>query len=170
MPETHGNMFKIRQAVGAIVSRDNHLLLVHKTKINTRIGTENIDGEWDFVKGGIEDSDVSPRDAILRELQEETGSTDFLIIKQFDEKIKFKFPEKMKKKIGYDRQETTMFLVEFTGANCDLAPVDKEIADLQFIPEKEVGDKLTHEDTRSFFMKNLSQQSTKRQDGKMCDK
>ena len=154
-------IFMIRQAVGAIIYKDDYYLLVHKTKINTLSGFEKIVGEWDFVKGGIEDSDVSPRDAILRELQEETGSTDFLIIKQFDEKIKFKFPEKMKKKTGYERQETTMFLVEFTGSKFDLAPVDEEIADLQFIPENEVAGKLTHEDTRSFFMKKLSQQSTK---------
>nr|WP_309101114.1 NUDIX hydrolase [Fredinandcohnia onubensis] len=161
MSETYGNIFKIRQAVGAIVYKDEHYLLVHKTKINTQTGTETIEGEWDFVKGGIEDSDESPRHAILRELQEETGSTDFSIIRQFDEKIHFEFSEKMKKKIGYERQETTMFLVEFTGSKCDLAPVDEEIADLQFIPENEVADKLTHVDTRSFFMKKLSQQSTK---------
>jgi putative (di)nucleoside polyphosphate hydrolase len=161
MSETHCNIFKIRKAVGAIVYSDNDFLLVHKTKMNTQTGTETIDGEWDFVKGGIEESDKSPRHAILRELEEETGSTDFLIKKQFDEKIYFEFPEKMKKKIGYECQETTMFLVEFTGSKCDLAPVDEEIADLQFIPENEVADKLTHEDTRSFFMKKLSQQSTK---------
>lgn len=161
MSETHGNIFKIRQAVGAIVYKEDHYLLVHKTKINTQTGIEKIDGEWDFVKGGIEESDESPRHAILRELQEETGSTDFSIMKEFDEKIHFEFPEKMKKKIGYDRQETTMFLVGFTGSKCDLAPVDEEIAGLQFIPENEVADKLTHEDTRIFFMKKLSQQSTK---------
>lgn len=161
MSETQGNIFMIRQAVGAIVYRDSHFLLVRKTKINTQTGTEKIDGEWDFVKGGIEDSDESPRHAIIRELQEETGSTDFSIMKQFDEKIHFEFPGKMKKKIGYERQETTMFLVEFTGSKCNLAPVDEEIADLQFIPENEVAAKLTHDDTRSFFMKKLSQQSTK---------
>lgn len=161
MSETHGNIFKIRQAVGAIVYKEDHYLLVHKTKINTQTGIEKIDGEWDFVKGGIEESDESPRHAILRELQEETGSTDFSIMKEFDEKIHFEFPEKMKKKIGYDRQETTMFLVEFTGSKCDLAPVDEEIAGLQFIPENEVANKLTHEDTRIFFIKKLSQQSTK---------
>ncbi|WP_099361491.1 NUDIX hydrolase [Fredinandcohnia onubensis] len=161
MSKTQGNIFKVRQAVGAIVYRDNYFLLVHKTKINTQTGTETIDGEWDFVKGGIEESDESPGHAILRELREETGSTDFSIMKQFDEKIHFEFPEKMKKKIGYERQETTMFLVEFTGSKCDLASVDEEIADLQFISENEVADKLTHEDTRSFFIKKLSQQSTK---------
>lgn len=161
MSETHGNIFKIRQAVGAIVYKENHYLLVHKTKINTQTGIGKINGEWDFVKGGIEDSDESSRHAILRELQEETGSTDFSIIKQFDEKIHFEFSEKMKKKTGYERQETTMFLVEFTGSKSDLFPVDEEIADLQFIPENEVAGNLTHEDTRSFFIKKLSQQSTK---------
>ncbi len=146
----------IRQAVGAIVYKDDQFLLVHKTKINTRSGSEKIAGEWDFIKGGIEDSDESPRHAMLRELKEETGSTDFMLIKQFDEKIRFEFPEKMKNKIGFDGQETTMFLVELTGDIEDLMPLDEEIAELQFLAKIEVLGKLTHEDTLSFFMKNLS--------------
>src|SRR4051794_2731537 len=98
--------------------------------------------------------DQSPRHAILRELKEETGSNDFLIIKEFEEKICFNFPKKVKIKIGYDRQETTMFLVEFKGSVNDLSPVDEEIADLQFLTQHEVMDKLTHQDTRNFFLKN----------------
>ncbi|WP_026021775.1 NUDIX hydrolase [Bacillus timonensis] len=149
----------IRQAVGAIVMKDNQFLLAHKTKINTLTGSEKIKGEWDFIKGGIEDSDESVQHAMLRELKEETGCTDFLIKKQFPDQICFEFPEKMK--IGYERQETTMFLVEFTGVIADLLPIDEEIAELQFFAREEVIDKLTHEDTKSFFIKNLSQLSTK---------
>ncbi|MEH7385270.1 NUDIX hydrolase [Bacillus sp. JJ1521] len=151
----------IRHAVGAIVYKDDQFLLVHKIKINTRSGSEKITGEWDFIKGGIKESDDSPRHAILRELNEETGSTDFIILKQFDENINFEFPEKMKMKIGFEGQETTMFLVEFTGDKENLSQLDEEIEELQFLAKNEVIGKLTHEDTRSFFMKNLSQLSTK---------
>ncbi|MEH7236726.1 NUDIX hydrolase [Bacillus sp. JJ1562] len=146
----------IRQAVGAIVFKDDQFLLVHKTKINTRSGSETISGEWDFIKGGIEDSDESLQGALLRELKEETGSTDFLIIKEFDEKISFEFPKKIQRKIGYERQVTTMFLVEFTSGKEKLTPQDEEIADLLFIRKEKVLDTLTHDDTRSFFIKNLS--------------
>ncbi|RFB13488.1 NUDIX hydrolase [Bacillus sp. HNG] len=147
----------IRQAVGAIVYKDDQILLVQKIKI----GSEKIPGEWDFIKGGIEDSDESPRHAMLRELKEETGSTDFLIAKEFEEKICFAFPEKMKLKIGFERQETTMFLVEYTGVLENLSPMDEEIAELQFLTKNVVLDKLTHDDTRSFFIKYLSSLSTK---------
>lgn len=151
----------IRQAVGAIVYKEDQFLLVHKIKITTKSGSEKIKGEWDFIKGGIEDSDESPRHAMLRELKEETGSTDFIIRKEFDEKICFEFPEKIGMKIGYEHQQTTMFLVEFTGCKENLSPMDEEISELQFFEENEVLVKLTHNDTRSFFKKNLSQLSTK---------
>ncbi|MEH7225325.1 NUDIX hydrolase [Bacillus sp. JJ1566] len=147
----------IRQAVGAIVYKDDQFLLVHKIKI----GSEKIPGEWDFIKGGIEDNDESAQHALLRELKEETGSTDFLILKQLYEKICFEFPEKLKVKIGYERQETTMFLVECKGDVSGLSPIDEEIAELKFFTKEEVLDKLTHDDTRNFFIKNLSQLSTK---------
>ncbi|MDR4889716.1 NUDIX hydrolase [Fredinandcohnia sp. QZ13] len=147
----------IRQAVGAIVYKEDQFLLVHKVKASS----EKIPGEWDFIKGGIEDSDESPRHAILRELKEETGSTDFLISKEFGEKICFTFPEKIKLKIGFERQETTMFLVEYKGVLEDLSQMDEEIAELQFLTKNEVSDKLTHDDTRSFFINHLSSLSTK---------
>ncbi|MFS0821883.1 NUDIX hydrolase [Bacillus sp. 1P02SD] len=147
----------IRQAVGAIVYKDHQFLLVHKVKV----GSEKIPGEWDFIKGGIEESDESPRHAMLRELKEETGSTDFFMVKEFEENICFEFPDKMKPKIGFERQETTMFLVEYTGDIEDLSPIDEEIAELQWLAKTEVLNKLTHDDTRSFFIKNLSSLSTK---------
>ncbi|THE10734.1 NUDIX hydrolase [Bacillus timonensis] len=146
-----------RQAVGAIVYKEDQFLLVHKVKV----GSEKIPGEWDFIKGGIEESDESSRHAMLRELKEETGSTDFLIVKQFEEKICFSFPQKIKLKIGFERQETTMFLVEYTGITENLLPMDEEIAELQWLTKNEVPNKLTHDDTRSFFIKYLSSLSTK---------
>lgn len=151
----------IRRAVGAIVYKDESFLAVHKTKINTNEGKQRIDGEWDLVKGGIESGDVNLENAILRELEEETGSSQFKVIKQYQEKICFDFPLEIQNKIGYEKQETTMFLVEFTGKDDTLIPKDDEIAELQFLSLQELIERLTHEDTKTFIIQNLSEQSRK---------
>lgn len=149
----------IRKAVGAIVFQNDMFVIVHKTKINTCNGREAIRGEWDLIKGGIEVSDESIEHSLFRELKEETGSTDYKIIKQFDEKIVFEFPDEIKLKIGYASQETTMFLVEFLGEIDSLKPLDNEISGLQFLRKEEVYHQLTHQDTKVFFANYLSEQS-----------
>ncbi|MBD8071088.1 NUDIX domain-containing protein [Bacillus sp. PS06] len=151
----------IRHAVGAIVIKGDTYLVIHKTKMNTKEGKRKIDGQWDFVKGGIEPHDVTLEAAIMRELSEETGSSDYRMIKQFDEKICFDFPEELKDRIGYERQETTMFLVEFVGDESSLTPQDDEIVELQFVKSNELIKTLTHEDTINFIRENLSKQSMK---------
>ena len=45
------------------------------------------------------------------ELLEETGTDQYVIERELQEKIRFRFPDEIAKKIGYDSQETTMFLV-----------------------------------------------------------
>lgn len=145
----------IRKAVGAIICKGDQILLVYKVKISdTKQGSQSIKGEWDFPKGGIKESDRSIEEALYRELEEETGSRDYTIIKQFNEKIAFEFPDDVRDKIGFDCQETTMFLVEFLGEEEDLQPKDAEINDLKFIEMECVLHTLTHEDTKYFFKKN----------------
>lgn len=61
-----------------------------------------------FLKGGVLLSDTDSSSALLRELKEETGSAQYRIIKQFDEKICFEFPSALKEKLGYDSQESFM--------------------------------------------------------------
>lgn len=145
----------IRKAVGAIVYQKDKFLVVHKTNINTLDGKQNIQGEWDFVKGKIEKSDKDYKDALLRELQEETGSIEYKIIKEFDQKINFDFPDELKEKIGYDKQVTTMFLVEFMGELISLIPQDNEIKNIAFLNSNEVVEILTHLETRDYFRKYI---------------
>lgn len=142
----------IRKAVGAIVYQEDKFLVVHKTNINTIEGKQNIQGEWDFVKGKVEKSDKNYEDALLRELQEETGSMEYKIIMVFDQKIHFDFPVKIKGKIGYDKQVTTMFLVEFKGEFNSLIPLDNEINNFAFLDPNEVVKILTHQETKDFFI------------------
>lgn len=146
----------IRKAVGAIVFQGEHYLIVHKTNIHTKTGKKPINGEWDIVKGGVESSDENLNEAILRELKEETGSTQFQIVKPFEEKICFEFPAHVKEKIGFDRQETTVFLVEYIGNQASLQPIDDEISEIQFVEKDQWLQKLTHIDTREFVKKNLN--------------
>ncbi|MCH1626434.1 NUDIX domain-containing protein [Ferdinandcohnia quinoae] len=146
----------IRKAVGAIVFQNDRFLIVYKGKINTLNGKEMISGEWDFIKGGVEVSDQSEEHSLFRELKEETGSTHYKVIKQFDEKIVFEFPAEIKSKIGYESQETTMFLVEYFGEIDGLNPLDSEISELQFLNKEEIYRQLTHLETKEFFKKHLS--------------
>ncbi|WP_108670405.1 NUDIX domain-containing protein [Peribacillus acanthi] len=145
----------IRRAVGAIIFQENKFLIVHKTKINTIVGKQSIKGEWDFIKGGVKESDSDLKDSLLRELKEETGSTNFKVVKEFNEKISFEFPDEIKSKIGYEKQETTMFLVEFLGNMNLLSPIDNEISDIKFFERENVLEILTHSDTKDYFLKQL---------------
>ena len=142
----------IRKAVGAIVFQKDKFLVVHKTNINTMNGKQNIQGEWDFVKGKVEKSDRDYEDALLRELQEETGSIEYKIIKEFDQKIQFDFPDELKEKIGYDKQVTTMFLVEFMGEFNSLISQDNEINNIAFLDPYHVVEILPHQETRDYFI------------------
>ncbi|MBW8350371.1 NUDIX hydrolase [Bacillus sp. IITD106] len=144
----------IRRAVGAIVTYNQQFLIVHKVKITTGGGKEDAQGEWDFVKGGVEDNEEL-KQAMVRELEEETGSANYKFIKQFDEKICFEFPSDLKNKIGFDRQETTMFHFEYVGDPNGLNPTDNEIDEITFIEKGEMLKRLTHIDTKEFFTKYM---------------
>lgn len=146
----------LRRAVGAIVFCGNKYLIVHKTNINTLEGKQDIHGEWDFIKGGVEESDKDSNDALLRELKEETGSIEYKVLKKFHEKIQFDFPDEIKVKIGYERQETTMFLVEFLGDLNSLSPNDNEISNIKFVEKDKLLEMLAHQDSKDFFIKNLT--------------
>ncbi|WP_413381799.1 NUDIX domain-containing protein [Alkalihalobacillus sp. 1P02AB] len=148
-------MTQIRQAVGAIVYHGEQFLLVHKTKINTQNGKEAIVGEWDFVKGKVEKEDGNLEEAILRELKEETGSECYKIMKSFDEKIEFVFPSEIQRKIDFQKQVTTMFLVEFKGEEEALVPIDSEISSVRLVDKSEVVALLTHEETKRYFEKHF---------------
>ncbi|MFS1515411.1 NUDIX domain-containing protein [Bacillus sp. SCS-151] len=143
----------IRKSIGAIVYQGNKFLIVQKTNINTLQGIQNIKAEWDFIKGGVEKNDKNLHCTLFRELKEETGSIEYKVVKVFKEKICFDFPDDLKEKIGYDKKETTMFLVEFLGDINDLMPNYNEISKIKFIEKDKVVEILTHQDTKDYFTK-----------------
>ena len=144
----------IRKAVGAIVKWKDKFLLVHKVKMmDGKEGPEMIEGEWDFSKGGVKPDETDFSKAILRELKEETGSDKYEILKELDEKICFTFAPEIQKKLGFEKQETTIFIVEYTGDGSDLAPQDEEIDMVEFFTREEVLEILHHNNTKEFFKK-----------------
>ncbi|MDW2879527.1 MULTISPECIES: NUDIX hydrolase [Bacillaceae] len=142
----------IRNAVGAIVFQGEEYLLVHKVKRSALKASEGqTKGEWDFPKGGVEESDKGLKDAILRELAEESGSAEYRIIKQLQEKICFDFDREFAKKTGWIRQETVMFVVEYVGNRSDLKAEDSEINGVEFVESDEVLERLGHGESKEFF-------------------
>ncbi|MCA1035783.1 NUDIX hydrolase [Bacillus infantis] len=142
----------IRNAVGAIVFQGEEYLLVHKVRRSALKDSEgHMKGEWDFPKGGVEDSDEDLKAAILRELAEETGSAEYRIIRQLQEKICFDFDREFAKKTGWSRQETVMFVVEYVGDRSDLNPEDDEIDEVEFVERDEVLERLGHGESKAFF-------------------
>jgi len=65
-------------------------------------------GHWDFVKGKIEDGE-STHETAIREAKEETGITDIIFLKNFEEWIKYDFQyqgELVHKKVVFFLAET----------------------------------------------------------------
>lgn len=141
---------KTRLAVGAVIMQCSQVLLVHKVKVMTEEQVnDKVNGTWDFPKGGVEESDVNLEEALLRELEEETGSKAYRIIKRYNETIDFKFPKGYK----YESQKTIMYHVIYTGDRSDIKAKDEEIDDIKFVEYKDVLNTLELEETKSFFIK-----------------
>ena len=146
---------KIRKAVAAIIHSHGKYLLAQRVKMLTkdRVLVPTVP-EWDLVKGGMEFGESS-KEAILRELYEETGSKAYTIIKQFPETIDFDFPVHLREKIGFDAQQTTVFLVDFKADIETLQSHDNEIGSYIFVTKEELLQRIILPETQTFIGKHL---------------
>ena len=83
--------------------------------IGNRIDNPGI--HWQMPQGGIDD-DECPSDAVMRELEEETGIKQATIIYQSNSWYKYDLPYKLSKKIWggkYRGQRQKWFLIKFNG-------------------------------------------------------
>lgn len=146
----------IRYAVGGIVKLDDTLLLVKKGKVMDTEKPMEIKPEWDFPKGGVKREDLDIQESLFRELDEETGTRDFRVIGELG-MLEFEFPTAMKEKIGFERQVTRMFLLEFLGDKALLQPKTEEISEVAFAKIDEVNELLMRAETKEFFQDNLDE-------------
>lgn len=144
------NEKRIRKAVGAvIVTPEKKFLLVHKVKISDSKERNIKAGSWDFVKGGLLENETM-LDALKREIHEETRIEQFVVKKDLDS-ICFEFSPDLKCRIGYDGQETIMYLVQLDRQPDELRCIDDEIDGYDFIDIDSVIEKLSQAETREFW-------------------
>ena len=100
---------------------------------------------WQLPQGGI-DEDEPPRDAVLRELAEETGTDKAVIVAESRRWLRYDLPAEVAARVWggrYRGQEQKWFALRFTGADRDIdlaATPDPEFdawkwADLARIPD-----------------------------------
>jgi putative (di)nucleoside polyphosphate hydrolase len=112
MPPTPG----YRANVAAIIRRSDGKLLVGERS--------DIPGAWQFPQGGVKQSETLP-EALYRELKEEISlSPEYYRVIESKGPYRYLFPPGRTKE-GFDGQEQTYFLVQFTGADSNL-DVDTE--------------------------------------------
>ena len=83
-------------------------------------------GHWDFVKGKIEDGE-STHETAIREAKEETGITDIIFLKNFEEWIKYDFQyqgELVHKKVVFFLAETKTKQVMISHEHLDYTWMD----------------------------------------------
>ncbi|NBO37386.1 NUDIX domain-containing protein [bacterium] len=121
---------KFRANVAALVRIGDLFLRCERAQLN---------GVWQTVQGGIEDTDASPREALLRELKEELGIEPSLVtvVAQSQFWRRYRFPAEVlaahpnRHNIG---QEQLWFLIEIPSLNgIDLSRSDGEFARVELV-------------------------------------
>ena len=107
----------LREAVAAII--------INKEKKVLMCEHIWIDDAWQFLQGGIEEGE-NPKDAILRELKEELGTSSFLIIDKMDKKLEYILPYYLRRKYNLTGAFLTFFFVLFTGKDCEFCFTNQE--------------------------------------------
>lgn len=110
------------------------------------LGLRNdISNAWQFPQGGIDEGE-SPKEALLRELEEEIGTNDVEILALYPEWISYEFPGKIAQKMyPYDGQTQKYFLVKLkSDAKINLQTKHPEFVEYKFVEQKQLFDNVTY--------------------------
>jgi putative (di)nucleoside polyphosphate hydrolase len=114
---------RYRSNVGAIIRRADGKILIGERS--------NVAGAWQFPQGGIKKSETA-REALGRELREEVSlAPAHYRVVESKGPYRYIFPPGRTKE-GFDGQEQTYFLVEFTGADSNIDVMTEQPEFLQF--------------------------------------
>jgi putative (di)nucleoside polyphosphate hydrolase len=121
---------RYRSNVAAILKRADGKILIGERS--------NVAGAWQFPQGGLKKSETT-REALVRELQEEVS-----LLPAHYQILESKWPYRYlfppgRSKEGFDGQEQTYFLIEFTGAdsNINVTTDDPEFVRFRWIKPSE---------------------------------
>ncbi len=143
-------------AVGAIIKdhEEEKYLLIHTVKhLENQTAPASDSGEWNFPKGGLISPKEPRRSALLRVLREKTGSEYYTILDEFEEKLMQEFTQD--ENPPSTTQETTLYLVKYTGDGTDLSPQDEEVEQVGFFLPEEVLERISIEELQAFFKKHV---------------
>ena len=109
-----------RPNVGAaLFNREGRLFVARRADFPN---AEGAPGGWQLPQGGI-DADEDPREAVLRELEEEIGTAEATILGEHDEWLTYDLPpDLIGKALGgrYRGQRQRWFALRFTGDDSDI--------------------------------------------------
>lgn len=137
---------KVRRSVGAIIVNHKNQFLLQRRK--DQLGYFY----WDILRGGIKTGE-KPLQALKRELNEELGIRKLIKIKRMNVIYSFEFPERMKKIIGFDRQNVEIFFVDL--GNEKIKIDGKEVFQIKFLNKKQFLKLATFETTKTALRKTL---------------
>ncbi len=119
---------KLRNNVlGVILDEEDNVLIVSRA---------NDPLHWQFPQGGVHDNE-SEETAIIRELKEELGTSDFSILTTCPEKHSYRWAENLirDEHVG---QEQTIFILRFTGNSKDIALDQRELGGFLWVNPSQV--------------------------------
>ena len=147
---SHG---KLRKNVLAVIfDQDSNVLIV--SRVNDPL-------HWQFPQGGVNENETN-EEAIIRELGEELGTTDFTILDQCPEKHTFYFPKRLIRDENLG-QEQTIILLKFNGSTRALKVDRRELGGFLWVSQEQI-EKFLHEYRKPVWhivMKYFSQDKIK---------
>ena len=121
-----GNPWKGKTTMSNEAYRQNVLAVIvddkrEKVLVFRRVGPEEIANLWQFPQGGL-DAGETPEQGLLRELEEEIGTSSVEILSRLEEPLRYDFPPEIKAMLqdkypdkgNYKGQEQHWFLARLT--------------------------------------------------------
>lgn len=131
-----GEMPYRQGVIGIIVDNEDNYLIVQMCAYE--------DHQWRFCGGGLHDKDEDHKVALMRELEEELGTTDFEILQESSILIRFEWPigatanRYLKDGQFFRGQEQKQFLVKFKGKKEDIKVDPNELKRIKWVKREEL--------------------------------
>ena len=121
-----------KNAAACIINNREEMLLIKRS--------DSSEDHWQMPQGGL-DRNETPEQAVLREVQEETGIKSAKIISKHPEKYEYEWPDKWHKlNNGYKGQSQAIFYLRYNGDDSDIKIDKTEANDFSWVRIDDVAD------------------------------